>query len=110
MIPQFDKKKLGKRIKQIRLSKGMTQDDVCDKLLIDPSMLSTYESGKTAPSLATLIKIINALEVTPDILFDCEHLMSEKELDKTIQQEYKTLPLKKKQTLYRYIQILKEYN
>lgn len=110
MIIQFDKKKLGVRIRQIRLSKGMTQDDVCDKLFMDTSMLSNYESGKTAPSLTTLVKIVNALETTFDELFDYEHLTNAKELSNQINNECKKLPIAKLQALYRFLQILKEIN
>lgn len=110
MLNDFDKKKFGKRIKQLRISLGLSQDELCNRLDMNPSMLNTFENGKTAPSLTTLIKIINALETTPDIIFDCEHTMTKAELDKAIMEEYQALPLKKKQTLYRYIQILKEYN
>lgn len=42
--------------------------------------------------------------------FDYKHLVTEKELDSALLHEYKELPLKKKRILYRYIQILKEYN
>lgn len=110
MLDDFDKKKFGERIKQLRISLNLSQEDLCSRLDMNPSMLSNFENGKNAPSLATLVKIINALETTPDKLFDYEHLMNETELDREISDEYKSLSLKKKQTLYRYIQILKEYN
>lgn len=106
----YDQKKLGKRIKELRISKSLSQDELCDKILdFDSHYLSKIETGKYSTSATRLIKIMNALEVTPDTFFDCEHLASENELDEMVAQEYKKLPLNKKRVVYRQIQILNEY-
>jgi len=106
----YDKIKLGKRIKELRLSKSLSQDDLCDRIEgLDSSYLSKIERGKYNTSATLLIKILFALEVSPDTFFDYEHHKTEKELDEFIINEYKSLPLKKKQLFYRGIQILKEY-
>lgn len=110
MIIEFDKIKLGQRIRQIRLSRGMTQEDVCNELMMEPSMLSNYESGKTAPSLNTLIKIVNVLQTTIDELFNYEHLNTSEELLEIINKECKGLQNSKLQAIYRFLQILKELN
>lgn len=106
----YDQKKLGKRIKELQISKSLSQDELCDKILdFDSHYLSKIETGKYSTSATRLIKIMNALEVTPDTFFDCEHLASENELDEMVAQEYKKLPLNKKRVVYRQIQILNEY-
>lgn len=105
-----DKIKLGKRIKELRLSQSLSQDELCNRGIgIEPDYLSKVERGKYAISGVLLMRIITALNITPNQFFDYNHLMDEKELDSEIAKEYMSLPLKKKQTLYRYIQILKEY-
>lgn len=86
----------------------MTQEELCSKLFTEPSMLSNYESGKTAPSINTLIKIVQALETTLDNLFDYEHFKAEEDLEKIFINEYKLLPIEKQRALYRFMQILKE--
>lgn len=110
-LKRKDKIKFGKRIKELRVAQGLSQDDLCNKVEgLEPSYLSKIETGKYAPALPTFFKIINALETNPDNFFDYKHLVTEKELDSALLHEYKELPLKKKRILYRYIQILKEYN
>lgn len=111
MDNEQDKIKLGKRIKELRTMQSLSQEELCNKGIgIEPDYLSKIERGKYAISGVLLSKIIQALNVSPNQFFDYEHLMNETELDREISDELKSLPLKKKQTLYRYIQILKEYN
>lgn len=106
---EFDKIKLGKRIKELRLAQSLSQDDLCDRTEgLDPTYLSKIETGKFALSVQTLLKILNALNINPDTFFQYDHLMNEAELDETILKEYNNLTLKDKQNLYRYLQIIKE--
>ena len=57
-------KKLGMNIKRIRLSKKMSQGDICRELGIDRSYMSNIESGNKNPTLSTLEKIAQALGVS----------------------------------------------
>ena len=41
---------ISKKMKEIRLSRGMTQDDVAKKLHIDRSVYAKYETGKLTPT------------------------------------------------------------
>ena len=61
-------KKLGDNIKQIRLTKGMTQGDLCRKLEVDRAYMSNVEGGKKNPTLSTITKIARALDVSVDEL------------------------------------------
>lgn len=67
------------------------------------------ETGRVTPSLSSLYKIIKCAGFVPNEIFECEHLLEEKELDTVVINEYTSLSLKKKQTLYRIMQILKEF-
>jgi len=61
---------IGKRIKILRLERGMTQGDVEEATGISRSHISKIESGKVAnPGLDTLEKIAKALKVTVSFLF-----------------------------------------
>ena len=53
---------LGKRLKEARLSKKMTQSDVVGTF-ITRNMLSQIESGAASPSLRTLEYLANTLEL-----------------------------------------------
>lgn len=55
-------------IKQLRLSKGMTQDELADALGISRSRLSMYELGKREPDFETLEMIADFFNVDTDYL------------------------------------------
>ncbi len=54
----------GKKLKELRKSKGYTQQALAEKAEIDEKHLSRVENGKYFPSYATLSKLLNALGVT----------------------------------------------
>lgn len=58
-------KKVGKRIQEIRLEKGLTQVELVGRIEgeIDTTNISRIESGRTNPTLLTLYRIAVALEV-----------------------------------------------
>jgi len=61
-------KKLGKNMKKIRLSKQMSQGDICRKLGVDRAYISNIESGNKNPTLSTITKLARALGVSVDYL------------------------------------------
>ena len=58
-----NKKLLGKRIKEIRKFKGLTQEQLSEMIELETSSLSGIESGRFYPSLHVLEKIASALDV-----------------------------------------------
>lgn len=50
-------------IKQLRIQKGIKQIDLASAVGIDDSSLRRIESGRTSPTLKTLIRIADALNV-----------------------------------------------
>lgn len=61
-------KEVGQRIREIRISKGMTQNDLAFKAHISTSNVSDIELGKSKIWLTTFIKIVEALQVSSDII------------------------------------------
>lgn len=61
-------KKLAANMKKIRRQKHMSQGDICRKLDVDRAYISNIESGKKNPTLATIERIANALDVSVDKL------------------------------------------
>lgn len=61
---------LGKRIKQIRNTLGLTQEAFCNKIQLEIPNLSNIENGKSYPSMQTLWKIITAFDIEPNELFN----------------------------------------
>ncbi|MCG2709597.1 MAG: helix-turn-helix domain-containing protein [Thermodesulfovibrionales bacterium] len=74
------KELLGARIKELRKAKGLSQEELSEKVGIDSKHLSRIEVGKSYPSLDTLEKIANALNVEIKDLFEFMHLSRGKEL------------------------------
>ena len=58
-------KKIGKKIQEIRLNRGLTQVELVGKIEgeIDTTNISRIESGRTNPTVYTLFRIAEALEV-----------------------------------------------
>ena len=69
-------KLVGKRIKEIRESKGLAQLDVAVRMEgnIDTTNISRIESGRTNPTVYTLFRISQALEVPISDLLSIEYI------------------------------------
>ncbi len=74
------KELLGGRIKEIRKLRRFSQDELSEKIGIDPIHLSRIEVGSSYPSLSTLEKIAIALNLEIKEFFEFEHLKGQKEL------------------------------
>ena len=59
---------LGRRIKQQRILAQMTQEKLAEKAGISLSFLGHIERGTRKASLDTLVKLCNALKVSPRVL------------------------------------------
>ena len=59
---------MGKRIKQQRILARMTQEKLAEKAGISLSFLGHIERGTRRASLDTVIRICNALKVSPNML------------------------------------------
>lgn len=61
---------IGDRIRELRESKNMRQEDLCNLLNIKQATLSQYELNKRTPDINMLIKIADIFRVSLDYL--CE--------------------------------------
>ena len=55
--------KLGKRISLLRKEQGLSQEKLASKAELNRSYMGFIEQGKKRPSLETLAKIANALDI-----------------------------------------------
>ena len=67
------KKLLGVRIKELRKTRGLSQEQLSKKIDIDPKHLSRIESGRSFPSLDTLENLANALHADLKDFFEFAH-------------------------------------
>lgn len=64
--------KLGSRIREIRMAKNMTQNELANQCNFEKANLSRIESGRTNVTLRSLHRICKALEVDIARLFEDE--------------------------------------
>ena len=64
-----NKKFLGQRIKYFRKAKNLTQEQLAELVGMEPNSISIIESGRNFPTLNSLEKIANALDIELNLLF-----------------------------------------
>ena len=69
MIYTLNYEQLGKRIKQVRKMKALSQNTLAEKAGLTPNFIAKIEGNNTSISLKTLVSIANALEISIDYLF-----------------------------------------
>lgn len=67
---------LGSRVKELRKMRGFSQEQLADRVDVDPKYISFIECGRNAPSLETMEKIAIALQVEIKDLFEFQHLQA----------------------------------
>lgn len=63
-------KQIAEKIRQIRKTKGMTLEQLGEKIGISRGMLSRLETNRSTPPIATLAKIAQGLEVPIGLFFE----------------------------------------
>ena len=61
-------KRIGEKLRTIRLSKNLTQEYIANAVDINTSHISNIENNRVKVSLSTLVQICNALDTTVDYL------------------------------------------
>lgn len=74
---------IGKRIRDARKEKGMSQSEFADAAHISISQLSNYENGKKTPGLQTLANICNVLSIGVDSLIQGSEISESANSSKT---------------------------
>lgn len=85
------KEKLGKRISELRKQLNISQEELAEKLEISQKSLSKIETGRNFLTSETLDKLVLALGVKANELFDFEHLGTQSDLLNDIQNYIETI-------------------
>lgn len=80
-------KVFGKRIKELRERKKLTQEKLAEKVGLDLQTISRIETGYYFTSFENLEKLADALDVTMADLFNFGHVKPKEELIKEINTE-----------------------
>ena len=62
----FDSNKAGKQIAILRKSRGITQEELAQRLSVSPQAVSKWENGHTMPEVSILVELSEILGVTID--------------------------------------------
>jgi len=65
----IQEEELGKRIKEFRMSKGITLQELADKTGLTKGYLSKIENSEKAPPVSTLINLAKALDINISNIF-----------------------------------------
>ena len=99
---------ISRRLKEIRLSKGLTQEYVANIADVNTSHISNIENNRVKVSLSTLVQMCNALCVTLDYILSNYYDDTSSVLDQEILKELKNCTPAKKEQILKIIHILNE--
>ena len=72
----------GATVRELRLQKGLTQEQLAECLLLQPQTIAKIETGRTFISGEVLVKLCNYFEVDPTIFFAKKpRIMTEEDID-----------------------------
>lgn len=66
---------MGQRLREARISAGLTQTELAHIIGVKPAEISQYESDKRTPRWNVFIKILDTLNISADILLGREVLV-----------------------------------
>lgn len=108
---ELDATMLGQRLRQYRNTKGYTIDDVSEITGLSSNFIGNIERGSDNPSLATLLKLCNALEINTDsVLIDYLKNFDNDSTMKQIIKELSVLSQEQQEKVLSIITILKSFN
>ena len=106
MQQEIDYAKLGQRIKEIRISRGLTQDKLAEAVCCNTSHISNIENDHTKVSLNVLLAIANTLNTSIDFLLSDQYENTSLALENEILRAVRECDNEKKQKILKMIEIL----
>lgn len=106
MHQEIDYAKLGLKIKSVRASRGLTQDNLAEMISCNVSHISNVENNHTKLSLNALLAIANALDTSIDYLLSDQYnnpLILDNEMSRII----KDCSTEQKEKILKIIEIIK---
>ncbi len=96
-------KLFGRRIKELRKAKGLTQEQLAEVLGVYQKQVGNIETGQFFTTMPKLEKIANSLDVEIMDLFNFEHQKTKEELTKEIENYLKNADEEKIRLFYKII-------
>lgn len=100
---------LGRRIRDLRKKRGLTQERLAEAASVDVKYLGNIERGKENPTIGTLTKLANTLSVKMYQILDFEHEITGKRvLKRRIGQMLATCDERELQIILRLVRSIKD--
>ena len=87
IVKNIDFKALGIKLREIRVSRGLTQEYVATVANVNTSHISNIENNRVKISLQTLVLVCNALDITVDYALSNEYNCADSSLEREIMKE-----------------------
>ena len=81
------KQEFGKKIKRMRLNRGLTQEELAEAVDLSQRAMSGIETGENFASAETIDKLVSALDTTLEELFSTNHLKVQEDLRQEIDEK-----------------------
>lgn len=69
---------IARRLKEARIKRGLTQEQVAEKILVSRVTISHWENGKSLPDIASLISLSDLYAISLDELVKGDSKMADK--------------------------------
>lgn len=100
-------KQIANKLKEVRLSKGLTQEYIANMANVNTSHISNIENNRVKISLQTLVAVCNALDITVDFILSNEYNNHNSALDNEIIKELENCDYNTKEQILKIIRALK---
>ena len=104
----LDYKVIGQRLKNARIAKNLTQEDLAEKIDISVAFLSRVERGNSHINLKRLNQVCNLLDVSEGYILNGAFSNSTNYLDKEFSELLKSCSPEKQRLIYNIAQVIAE--
>lgn len=104
----LDYKIIGQRLKNARIAKNLTQEDLAEKIDISVAFLSRVERGNSHINLKRLNQVCKLLDVSEGYILNGAFSNSENYLDKEFSELLKSCSPEKQRLIYTIAQVIAE--
>lgn len=97
---------IGKRLAEVRKSQKITQEKLAEKTDLANNYISNIENSRSIPSLETLVKLCDALGVTPNDILLGASLTSNQYMADELQEKISQCTPKEKRLICGFVSLL----
>lgn len=105
-MKELNFERIGKKIKEVRLEKKLTQEYIADIVDVNTSHISNIENNRVKVSLSTLVQICNALNITVDYILAEEYKQPSSAIEQEILHELKLCSDETKEQILKIVKAL----